>query len=106
METVTCSETGCVFTRGEIIGCISDAYKSAWGIRPRYNYSEFTMIELGVELNKVQKMAEDEHMREVVWEREARKERSRSEKRYQKIRKAAKSAPAPATFSLGELMGI
>ena len=106
MEYVTCSETGQKISRGQIIGCISDAYKSAWGFRPRYDYTNFTMEELGEELNSAQKLAEDEWKREVLWEREARKERRRSEKRYQRIRTAAKSAPAPATYTIGEMMEL
>ena len=87
-----CAETGVKITRDMVIGCISDTFKSANGFRPRHiDFSEYSFDELGDYLTEVQEDAEREWKREVIWEREQRKERSRSEKRYQKIRKAAKS---------------
>ena len=100
-----CSETGTKITRDMVIGCISDTFKSANGFRPRHiDFSTFTFDELGDYLTEVQEQAETEWKREVKYEREQRKIRSRSEKRYQKIRKAAKSVFAPDTFTLADVM--
>lgn len=104
MEYVICSESGNKITKDMIIGCISDTYKSINGIRPRHiNFSDMCIEELGNMLTELQSDAEESWKREVKWEREQRKVRRRSEKRYQAIRKSAKSLPQCATFTLGEI---
>ena len=106
MEVAICSETGRIITRSEIISCISDNYKAAWGFRPRYDYSEYTLEELGKELEESENLAIEQQRNEILWERQERKARRRSEKRYQAIRKAAKSLPEPATYTIGEKIGL
>lgn len=106
-EFKICSETGTKITKDMVIGCYSDTYKSINGIRPRWiDWSGSTMDEIGEELTILQAEAEEAYKREVQWEREQRKIRSKREKRYQKIRKAAKSGFELDTFTLGEVMAM
>ena len=101
-----CPNTGVKITRDMVIGCYSDTYKEIHGLRPRWiDWSDCTMEEIGIELSKLQTEAKAYFKELTILEREARKERSRMERKYQKLRKDAKTPFPPATYSIGEILG-
>lgn len=88
--------------REELLGSISDLYKSWWGFRPNFEYRDFTIDQLAEELERISEQFYAEE-REATRQNRIMRRKLKAERRDQKRIEASYQQPTSG-FTLGELL--